>query len=48
LRKTDLPPPLRPMTIVIVPVATSSDSSRSTFWRPKDFVTPSTLIISRH
>jgi hypothetical protein len=31
-----------------VPVATSSESSRRTFWRPKDFVSPSTLIIGRH
>src|ERR1700694_2326634 len=44
-RKTDLPPPLRPMMIVIEPSGTSRSTPRSTAWRPNDLVRPSTLII---
>src|SRR5882724_12539561 len=44
LRKTDLPPPLRPMTTVIEPVGISRSMPRSTGCRPKRLVNPSTLI----
>src|SRR5947209_19672619 len=40
LRSTDLPPPLRPMTIMISPVATSRSTPLSTSWRPKDLRRP--------
>src|SRR5213594_499084 len=45
LRSTDFPPPLRPMMTVMEPVGTSRESARSTCWRPKDFVSASTLIM---
>src|SRR2546427_9595398 len=44
LRKTDLPPPLRPMTTVIELVGISRSMPRSTGCRPKRLVNPSTLI----
>src|SRR5881396_1534829 len=44
-RKTDLPPPLRPMMTVIEPSGTSRSTPRSTGCRPNDLVTPSILII---
>src|SRR5439155_15242099 len=44
LRKTDLPPPLRPMMTVIEPVGISRSSPRSTGCAPKLFRRPSILI----
>src|SRR5437588_12992995 len=44
LRKTDLPPPLRPMITVIEPVGISRSSPRSTGCAPKLFRRPSILI----
>src|SRR5262245_21303678 len=43
-RKTDLPPPLRPMMTVIEPSGTSRSTPRSTRCLPNDLVRPSTLI----
>src|SRR5919108_1696169 len=43
-RNTDLPPPLRPMMIVMEPVGTSRSRPRSTSLRPNDLRSPSTLI----
>src|SRR5215813_4387614 len=44
LRKTDLPPPLRPMITVMEPSGTSRSTPRRTSWPPNDFVSPRTLI----
>src|SRR5712692_8924645 len=46
LRSTDLPPPLRPMTVMISPVATSRSTPLSTAWRPKDLRRPWIRIMS--
>src|SRR4029453_18200038 len=43
-RKTDLPPPLRPMMTVIEPSGTSRSTPFSTVCRPNDFRSPLTLI----
>src|SRR3989441_10717828 len=44
LRKTDLPPPLRPMITVMEPSGTSRSTPRRTGWPANDFVSPRTLI----
>src|SRR5439155_24583904 len=44
LRKTDLPPPLRPIITVMEPSGTSRSTQRRTGWRANDFVSPRTLI----
>src|SRR5438067_6695584 len=46
LRKTDLPPPLRPMITVIEPVGISRSRPRKTGCEPKRLVRFSTFIIS--
>ena len=43
LRKTDLPPPLRPMMIVIEPFGDLEVDAAQDRLAPKDFVRPSTL-----
>src|SRR5439155_2332628 len=47
LRKTDLPPPLRPMITVMERSGMSRSMPRRTGWAPNDFVSPRTLITTR-